>query len=101
MEYDVKVSPRALRQLTEHAQFIAEVNETAALHLINAFSEAADSLKKMPERCPAVRDDIFPVNRYRKLLFSNHFLAIYTVDTTAVYIEYVVDCKQDYQWLIK
>ena len=53
----------------------------------------------MPERCPYLD----PENRrspHRKLLVSRRYLIIYTVQDDTVYIEYVIDGRQDYGWLI-
>ena len=38
--------------------------------------------------------------KYRKLLFEKHYLLVYQIINSTVYIDAVVDCHQDYSWLI-
>ena len=87
--------------LAEHAAFLAAVSPEAAEQLAVQFTAAAESLERMPERCAWLNGEMLPVNRYRKLLFGKRYLMIFTVDSDTVYVAYVVDCRQDYGWLIR
>lgn len=98
-KYRVTVSGEARRMLMEHVFFQACVNPQAAKTLQTKLMEAIRSLEMMPERCPYLD----PENRrspHRKLLVSRRYLIIYTVQDDTVYIEYVIDGRQDYGWLI-
>jgi hypothetical protein len=100
-KYQVLVSPKANRMLIQHAAFLAGVSESAASELISDFTQDANSLSVLPERCPYLSDDLLPKRKYRKLLFSGHYLMLYQIIEDTVTIDYIVDCRQDYGWLIQ
>ena len=87
--------------LISHAAFLASVSPEAAEQLTRQFIAAAESLERMPERCAWLNGEQLPVNRYRKLLFGKRYLMIFSIDGDTVYVAYVVDCRQDYGWLIR
>ena len=107
--YRVEISRRAAAMLVSHASFLASVSPEAAEQLTEQFTKqfteqftkAAESLEYMPERCAWLNGEMLPENRYRKLLFGKRYLMIFTVDSDTVYVAYVVDCRQDYGWLIR
>ncbi len=99
--YRVVVSPRAARMLVSHAAFLAGVSRDAAERLVREFRASAESLSRMPNRCPWFIGEFVPRNQYRYLIFEKRYLMIYQVIDSTVYIEYVVDCRQDYGWLIR
>jgi len=98
--YKVIISDEATQMLVSHARFLAQVNETAALQLIAEFNEKAKSLEGFPERNPWLSDDLVPASKYRKLLMAKRYLLIYQVKGDTVYVDAVVDCRQDYGWLL-
>lgn len=98
--YRVVISDQAARMLTSHAQFLAQTSEAAALQLITEFNEKARSLEQFPERNPWVSDPLVPTGKYRKLLMAKRYLLIYQVKSGTVYVDAVVDCRQDYRWLL-
>ena len=100
-EYQVIVSKRATQQLVELAAFNAQLDEKLAYKLIEEFRSAADSLKMFPFRNPVLRSEVFTVEKYRKMLFGKWNLLIYQIKGNTVYVEYVIDARSDYQWLIK
>lgn len=100
-QYTVTVSRRAAQMLVSHAAFLARVSPDAAERLIAAFEEAAKSLEKMPFRCPWFISDYIPANKYRYLTFEKRYLMIYQVRDNTVYVDYVLDCRQDYTWLLR
>jgi len=68
--------------------------------LVDAFVETADSLATMPERNPWLENDVILFQKYRKLLFEKHYLSLYQIRGNIVYINAVVDCRQNYSWLL-
>ena len=98
--YKVIISDEAAQMLVSHARFLAQVSETAAQHLVTEFTEKAKSLEKFPERNPLLADPLIPAGKYRKLLMAKRYLLIYQVKSDAVYVDAVVDCRQDYGWLL-
>lgn len=98
--YDVVISDEATQMLVSHTRFLAQVSEAAALRLIQSFQEKAGSLKQFPERNPWLADPLIPAGKYRKLLFEKRYLLIYQIKESAVYVDAVVDTRQDYGWLL-
>ena len=99
--YRVVVSNRASRQLVSHAAFVAQLEERLARRLVEDFREAASSLSRFPYRNPVLRSDEFTTEKYRKMVFGKWYLLLYQIKGNTVYIEYMVDGRQDYQWLLK
>ncbi len=98
--YDVIISDEAAQMLVSHARFLAQVSEAAALQLIEEFNEKAKSLEGFPERNPWLDDPLIPNRKYRKLPMAKRYLLIYQVKGCTVYVDAVVDCRQDYGWLL-
>ena len=98
--YRVVVAPRAAQLLTSHAAFLAHVCEEAAQHLVESFRAAAQSLRENPRRCPWLRGTFLPPNTYRCLVFEKRYLLIFVIHEDVVHIDFVADCRQDYQWLL-
>lgn len=98
--YRVIISDEAAQMLVSHSRFLAQVSETAALQLIADFNEKAKSLEKFPDRNPRLFDPLVPSGKYRKLLLAKRYLLVYQVKDSTVYIDAVVDCRQDYSWLL-
>ena len=86
--YSVIVSKRATQML-------------AANRLVASFEETANSLATMPERCSWLIADYIPPNKYRKILFEKRYLLLFQIIDNTVYVDYVVDCRQDYGWLLR
>ena len=66
------VSERATQMLVSHAAFLAQVS---------------------PEYIPR--------NAYRFIPFEKRYMIIFQIVDDIVYADYVVDCRQDYNWLIR
>ncbi|MDD4924841.1 MAG: type II toxin-antitoxin system RelE/ParE family toxin [Dehalococcoidales bacterium] len=98
--YRVIISDEAAQMLVSHARFLAQVSETAALQLIDEFNKKAKSLEKFPERNPRLSDPLVPAGKYRKLLMAKRYLLIYLVKGNNVYVDAMVDCRQDRGWLL-
>lgn len=99
-KYKVIVSSRATQMLVSHAAFLAQMDVDAANRLVDEFEESANSLNKLPLRCPPFEQPYIPRNKFRSLLFGKRYLMIFQVQGDTVFVDYVVDCRQDYQWLI-
>ena len=99
-QYRVVVSKRAAHQLVKHTAFAARLEGAYALNLMDEFQAAADSLASMPYRMPAFEADELPGKRYRKMVFGKWYLLLYKIQDHTVYIEYMIDSRQDYKWLL-
>ncbi len=98
--YQVVVSKRAAHQLVNQSAFVARLDERLAHSLVKEFNEAAQSLQRFPYRHPAIRSAEFVTDKYRKMVFNKRYILIYQIKGEMVYIEYVIDGRQDYQWLL-
>lgn len=98
--YDVLISDEATQMLVSHARFLAQVSEAAALRLIEVFQEKAKSLEQFPERNPWLNAPLISTGKYRRLLLEKRYLLIYQIKEFTVYVEAVVDTRQDYSWLL-
>lgn len=99
--YHVIVSERAAQMLVSHAAFLAQVSSEAAERLTMEFEKTANSLEFMPQRCPWFTGEYIPRNAYRYILFEKRYMIIFQIADDIVYADYVVDCRQDYKWLIR
>lgn len=100
-KYKVVVSARATSLLVSHAAFLAKVSPEAAENLVVEFEKATASLESMPQRCPWLINEFIPRNIYRFLLFEKRYMLIFQIKDDVVYVDYVIDCRQDYGWLLR
>lgn len=101
MKYTFIISDRAKQMLGQHIQFLAQVNKNTAVELKNSLLEEFRSLESFPQRYPFFSADFIPPNKYHRLYVQNWFLVLYQIKDNTVYIDWIVDCRQDYEWLLK
>ena len=99
-KYRVIVSERATQMLVSHVAFLSQVSPEAAERMTVEFEKTANSLQLMPQRCPWLTGEYIPRNAYRFILFEKRYMIIFQIEDDIVYADYVVDCRQDYSWLI-
>ena len=73
--YRVLISDKARQMMKAHVSFLAE-------------------------RCPYL-DEEDRRSPYRKLHIPKWYLVIYVVVDDTVYVEYIVDARQEYGWLLR
>lgn len=98
--YTVIISSMAADMLVSHSRFIANVSGKAATQFIEEFYKKTKSLEKFPERNPLVIDSMIPEGKYRKLTILKRYLIIYQIKNDSVYVDALLDCRQDYKWLL-
>lgn len=101
MKYKVIVSERAKEMLATHIRFLAGVNKPAAAKLRKRLVDEIRTLQEMPRRFPFFNEPYMPPNKYHKLYVENWYLVLYQIKDDAVYVDWIVDCRQEYQWLLK
>jgi plasmid stabilization system protein ParE len=97
-----------------HVRFLAQISPPAARRAKVRLLAAIRSLSSMPERFPffdtqpspkgegsPLDADPIPKEKYRKLFVENWYLILYQIEDQTVYVDYIVDCRQDYVWLIQ
>lgn len=100
MKYRVFISDRAKQDLLLHVRFLAQINKSAAQKLRQRLVTEIRSLEQMPHRYPFLNAEFIPPNKYHKLYVDNHYLILYQIRDDIVYVDWIVDCRQDYQWLV-
>ncbi len=101
MIYKIIVSDRAKQLLGFHIKFLANVNKESAKKTKARIIEGIRSLEKMPARYPFLNEQYIPRNKYHKMFIENRYLVIYQIKDSTVFVDYILDCRQDYGWLIK
>ena len=100
-QYKVIVSERARQMLAGHVRFLAQKSPTAARKIKNDLMNAIRSLYQMPERFPFWEAEFIPPNKYHKMFVEKCYLILYQIKDQLVYVDFIVDCRQDYGWLIQ
>ena len=100
-KYKVIVSDRAKRMLGTHIRFMAQVNKEAAAAKKKEIMAAMRSLKQMPQRFSYFEELYITPNKYHKMFIEKWYLVLYQIQDDTVYVEYILDCRKDYSWLIK
>ena len=99
MRYDVIVSDSAWEMLSAHVRFLAEVDPKAAKKTQKKLSDALKSLQELPERFPFFDVDNIPRGKYHKMYVNKWYLIIYQIKDGTVYVDFILDGRQDYGWL--
>lgn len=99
--YRVITSTKAGQMVNTPTAFLARVSMKAARRLADDFLEAARSLEIFPQRCPWFESESIPSHTYRYLVLEKRYLVIFLIAEDTVYIDYIIDCRQDYGWLLK
>ena len=99
--YEVKISEEAQRGLGKIVSFVALNSIQAARVLKKDIIAGISSLRLFPERTPFLEGEFIPFNKYHKLFVRRSYLVIYQIKDETVLVDYVLDCRQDYQWLIR
>ena len=100
-KYKVIVSDRAKRMLGTHIRFMAQVNKDAAKAKKKELMEAMRSLERMPQRFPFFEEVYMTTNKYHKMFVAKCYLVLYQIQDDTVYVDYILDCRKDYSWLIR
>lgn len=98
--YKVIVSDRAKRMLGTHIRFMAQVNKEAAVATKKELMAAMRSLDHMPQRFLFFEEPYIPPNKYHKMFVEKWYLVLYQIKDDTVYVDYILDCRKDYSWLI-
>lgn len=99
-KYKVIVSDRAKRMLGTHIRFMAQVDKEAAAAKKKEIMSSMHSLSQMPQRFPFFEELYITPNKYHKMFVEKWYLVLYQVKDDTVYIDYILDCRKDYSWLV-
>ncbi len=99
-KFNVILSHRATMMLANHVRFLAQVSPNAAKNLKSEIISGARSLEILSDRFPWLSHPELPANKYRKMLVAKRYLLIYQVKDNKVFVDYILDCRSQYEWLI-
>lgn len=100
-KYKVVISQEALDMLKEHLAFLADVSKDAATKTKDSIIDSIKDLSSMPKKYPFFNESYIPQNKYHKMFVETRYLVLYQIRDDAVFVDYILDCRQDYSWLIK
>jgi len=100
-QYKVIVSDRARQMLAGHVRFLAQKSPSAARKVKSDLMDAIRSLDQMPELFPFWGAEFIPLNKYHKMFVDKRYLMLYQIKDQTVFVDYIVDCRQDYGWLVR
>lgn len=100
-QYKVIVSDRARQMLAGHVRFMVQKSPDAARKVKNDLMSSIRSLNQMSERFPFLDAEFIPLNKYHKMYVEKWYLILYQIKDHTVYVDYIVDCRQDYGWLVR
>ena len=101
MRYQVIISEQAKEHLLLHVRFLAQVSKPAAQKLRQRLVQEIRSLEEKPYRYPFLNEPYIPPNKYHKLYVENNYLILYQIRDNTVFVDWIVDCRQDYEWLLR
>jgi len=87
--------------LGTHIKFLAQINPSAAREMKVKILAAIRSLSNLPERCPFFDNEFIPRNKYHKMLVDNRYLILYQIKGSVVFVDYIIDGREDYCWLVR
>ena len=101
MKYQLIVGDAAVRDITNQSVCMADVSNPAARQTKHRIMAALLSQEEMPHRFPFLEEDELPKNKYHKMYVEKWYLVLYQIRDDTVYVDYILDCRQDYQWLLR
>ena len=100
-KYKVIISDRAKKMLGRNVRFIAQINKQAAVEKKKEIMMALHSLSQMPQRFPFLEGSFITPNKYHKMFIEKWYLVLYQIIDDKVCVEYILDCRGNYSWIIK
>ena len=99
-KYNVIISDKAKQMLAVYLRFLANADKQATIKKKKDIIKALRFLEHTPNRYPFFEEPYIPHNKYHKMFVENWYLVLYQIQDNTVYVDYIVDCRQDYSWLI-
>jgi len=94
-QYKIHFNPASVVKLSEHIEFVAQINEKAAMSLYDSYEEAKEILKSTPEICPKYYPAILIDADFKYKLFGNRYRIVFEISDNIVYVHDIQDCRQD------
>lgn len=94
-KFKVILARRVDGMLLKHVEFLARVSIPAAKKFRNEFGHLLQRLGENPMQFPLEEEVRLPEGAYRSALFAKRYKAIFLVEGETVYLDAVLDCRQD------
>ena len=94
-KYRVIPAGRVDGMLLRHVEFLARVSVPAARRFRDDFAKLVRELEENPYQFPYELDMNLPAETYRKALFSGRYKALFLIEGRTVYLDAVLDCRQN------
>lgn len=88
----ILISKNAKADLYLHHFYKQKYSKEAAKKFFEDFNSCIQSLYLFPYMYPKILNN----SVYRKILFNKKYLILYTIDNNIIYIDSIVNCKQNY-----
>lgn len=99
--YRIIISEKAKKMIGEAISFIANVDKDAAIKTKDLIINGIKSLNIFPERFPFFDIDYIPKNKYHKMVVDKWYLVLYQIKDKDIFVDYVLDCRKDYRFLVE
>jgi plasmid stabilization system protein ParE len=99
-KYRVVISKAAREMLGKHIRFLKRKSKPAAEEMKKEVLAAIASLGTMPDRFPVPDSEDADFDLYRKMFVPKDYMVLFHVTKDTVEVDYIVDCSQDYTWLL-
>ena len=102
-KHNVILADRADSMLIMHTKFLAQVSPNAAHRLLSEFKSVRQKLIEDPLQFPFADEFDVPgiaYKTYRKCLFYGRYKAVIIIEDNDVYIDAVIDCRQENENII-
>lgn len=86
--------------LGTHIRFMTQANKKAAEAQKKEIMTAMRSLSRMPQRFLLFEEIYITPNKYHKMFIEKWYIVLCQIQDSTVYVEYIIDCRKDYSWLI-
>lgn len=88
----ILISNKAKLDLYLHSFYKSKYSKASAHKFFKDFNSSIQSLLLFPYMYPKISTN----NPYRKILFNKKYLIIYFIENGNVYIDSIINCKQNY-----
>lgn len=95
MEYKVYYTNKSRKMLNSHISFLSRVSLNASTKLKCTFEEYINTLKVFPKIGSKVDFNGKLPSKYRKMVISKRYILIYIVSQNYIYIETILDSRQN------
>lgn len=88
----ILISNEARDQLYLHSFYKSKYSKLSSLKFLKDFNSSIQTLLLFPYMYPKISTK----SPYRKILFNKKYLIIYFIENNNIYIDSIINCKQNY-----